>query len=52
MQKITAIVGKNGSGKTLYVEALRKQMASPSATHTDPPLTKPTIYNCAGTSTT
>jgi molybdate transport system ATP-binding protein len=28
MQKITAIVGKNGSGKTLYVEALRKQMAS------------------------
>ena len=28
MQKITAIVGRNGSGKTQYVEALRKQLAS------------------------
>lgn len=28
MQKITAIVGRNGSGKTQYVEALRRQTAS------------------------
>ncbi len=28
MQKITAIVGRNGSGKTQYIEALRKQMAT------------------------
>lgn len=28
MHKITAIVGRNGSGKTLYVEKLRRDMAS------------------------
>ena len=28
MQKITAIVGRNGSGKTLYVDGMRKRMAS------------------------
>ena len=28
MQKVTAIVGRNGSGKTLYIDQLRKQLAS------------------------
>lgn len=28
MQKVTAVVGRNGSGKTLYIEKLRRQMAS------------------------
>ncbi len=28
MQKVTAIVGRNGSGKTLYIEQLRKTLAS------------------------
>lgn len=28
MQKITAVVGRNGSGKTQYVDQLRKRMAS------------------------
>ena len=28
MSKITAIAGRNGSGKTLYVDQLRKQLAS------------------------
>ncbi len=28
MMKVTAIVGRNGSGKTLYIEKLRRQMAS------------------------
>ena len=28
MSKITAIVGRNGSGKTLYIEKLRRDMAS------------------------
>ena len=28
MSKITAIVGRNGSGKTLYIEKLRRNMAS------------------------
>ena len=26
--KITAIAGRNGSGKTLYIDQLRKQLAS------------------------
>ena len=30
MQKVTAIVGRNGSGKTLYIEQLRRKMASDS----------------------
>ena len=28
MGKVTAIVGRNGSGKTLYIEALRRKLAS------------------------
>jgi molybdate transport system ATP-binding protein len=28
MKKVTAIVGRNGSGKTLYIDRLRKTMAS------------------------
>jgi len=28
MQKVTAVVGRNGSGKTLYIDQLRKQLAS------------------------
>ena len=28
MQKVTAVVGRNGSGKTLYIDRLRKQLAS------------------------
>ena len=28
MQKVTAIVGRNGSGKTLYIDQLRKRLAS------------------------
>ncbi len=28
MQKITAVVGRNGSGKTLYIDQLRKKLAS------------------------
>lgn len=28
MQKITAVVGRNGSGKTLYIEKLRKDLAT------------------------
>ena len=28
MSKITAIAGRNGSGKTLYIDQLRKQLAS------------------------
>ncbi len=28
MQKVTALVGRNGSGKTLYIEQLRRQLAS------------------------
>ena len=28
MKKVTAIVGRNGSGKTQYIDALRKRMAS------------------------
>ena len=28
MRKVTAVVGRNGSGKTLYIDALRKQLAS------------------------
>ena len=28
MQKVTAVVGRNGSGKTLYIDKLRKQLAS------------------------
>ena len=28
MQKLTAVVGRNGSGKTLYIDQLRKQLAS------------------------
>ena len=30
MQKVTAIVGRNGSGKTLYIEQLRRKLASDS----------------------
>ena len=26
--KVTAIIGRNGSGKTMYVDKMRKQMAS------------------------
>lgn len=28
MQKVTAVVGRNGSGKTLYIDQLRKRLAS------------------------
>ena len=28
MQKVTAVVGRNGSGKTLFIDQLRKQLAS------------------------
>jgi len=28
MQKVTAVVGRNGSGKTQYIDQLRKQLAS------------------------
>ena len=28
MQKVTAVIGRNGSGKTLYIDQLRKRLAS------------------------